>query len=293
VSSIDEGSRQQGANGMPKDREHDLSSWIGRCRTVRARIHADRIAQMAATLDLPCTPRSGERLPAGWHWLFFNDAARRSELGADGHAKRGDFLPPVALPRRMWAGGRLRFIEPLRVDSEVERHSEITNVVSKRGRRGDLVFVTLRHRLSCEGRLALDEEQDIVYREAAAPGGVETASTALPAAAAHSEEVSPDPVLLFRYSALTFNGHRIHYDLRYATEEEGYPHLVVHGPLTATLLMGFAERRSGRTLVSFSFRGIAPLFVASPFHLQATADAHELWAKGPRGELAMTASAQF
>jgi 3-methylfumaryl-CoA hydratase len=259
----------------------------------------ERVSQMAATLDLENAPRTRERLPPGWHWLFFNPAARASELGADGHPKRGGFLPPVPLPRRMWAGGRLSFHAPLRVGEPAERESEILKIDVKSGKRGALTFVTVRHLLSARGALAIEEEQDIVYREASPPGSPAPTPQPAPEGAEWSREIRPDPTLLFRYSALTFNGHRIHYDRPYATEVEGYQDLVVHGPLTATLLMQFAgECRPGRDLSRFQFRGVHPLFVTMPFTLQgkeeqAPPSTIALWARSPAGELAMSASAQF
>jgi 3-methylfumaryl-CoA hydratase len=278
--------------------ETDHSSAIGRTERRVETILPDRVAALAATLDVAEAPAEGQPLPAGWHWLFFNPFRRRSELGPDGHPRRGGFLPDVALPRRMWAGGRLAFHAPLPVGALAERRSEILDVAAKSGRAGRLVFVTLRHRISVGATLCLEEEQDIVYREAPAAGAPKPAPAPAPEGAEWSEAVTPDPVLLFRYSALTANGHRIHYDQRYATVVEGYPGLVVHGPLTATLLQGFAVRcRPGAALARFAFRGLAPLFVDRPFRLEAapgeTAEALVLWARGPEGELAMQAEAAF
>jgi 3-methylfumaryl-CoA hydratase len=217
-------------------------------------------------------------------------------LGADGHPKRGGFLPPVSLPRRMWAGGRLTYAKPLTIGREAVRESTIDKVEVKSGRAGKLVFVTVSHAIDCGEGPCITEQQDIVYREAAVPGTPGPVPSSAPADAAWSEEVKPDTVLLFRYSALTSNGHRIHYDQQYARGEENYPDLVVHGPLTATLLQGFAARHGGKPLRTFEFRGLSPLFVTSPFQLQgkqAEGGALDLWASGPNGALAMRASAQF
>ena len=271
----------------------DYSDAIGRTERHLQVIDADRAAGLAATLDLDVTPKAGDALPPGWHWLYFNPFVQRRNIGSDGHPKRGGFLPAVALPRRMWAGGRLTYHQPLTIGLETEKVSDIMDVKAKTGRAGSLVFVTVRHRLSQNGSLCIEEQQDIVYREAAAPDAPKPTPPAAPEDADRSEVVTPDPVLLFRYSALTSNGHRIHYDRTYAREEEDYHDLVVHGPLTATLLQGFAAPTGGR-LARFEFRGVAPLFVDRPFTLEAgPADdgTLPLWAKGPDGELAMQASA--
>ncbi|MDT0683039.1 MaoC family dehydratase N-terminal domain-containing protein [Roseicyclus sp. F158] len=278
-------------------REDDHRSAIGRVETRSERMGPARVAAMAAVLDLDDAPVEGGALPPGWHWLFFNPAVRRSELGSDGHPRRGGFLPDVALPRRMWAGGRLRYHAPVPVGAQAEKTSEILDVVSKSGRAGNLVFVTVRHSIAVGGALCIEEEQDIVYREAPAPDAPKPSPSAAPANADRSVEVVPDPVLLFRYSALTWNGHRIHYDHPYATGEEGYPDLVVHGPLIATLLQGFAaESRPDERLVEFTFRGMAPLFVGQSFKLESAPGQDgklDLWARGPDGELAMKAEAAF
>ncbi len=276
--------------------EPDYSGAIGRTEVRDALIAADRVAALASTLDLGESPVEGAALPPGWHWIFFNPFVRRSELGPDGHPKRGGFLPDVGLPRRMWAGGRLNYLAKLPVGARASRKSEITKVAAKSGRAGRLVFVTIRHTISHDDALVIEEEQDIVYREAAQPGTPTAAHTQAPDNARWSECITPDPVLLFRYSALTSNGHRIHYDRPYAQDEEGYSGLVVHGPLISTLLQGFAERcREGAKLSKFEFRAMAPLFVDRGFHIEATdaGEALTLWARGPDGELAMRAEARF
>lgn len=272
----------------------DYSEAVGRTESHVQMISADRAAGLAATLDLDNTPRDGDPLPPGWHWLYFNPFVQRRNVGSDGHPKRGGFLPDVALPRRMWAGGRVVYNAPLIIGKEAEKTSEILAVKAKSGRAGQLVFVTVRHRLSQDGAVCIEEEQDIVYREAAAPGAPKPEPAPAPDGATRSETVTPDPVLLFRYSALTSNGHRIHYDREYARDEEDYRDLVVHGPLTATLLQAFATAAQGERLARFDFRGMAPLFVDRSFTLEAGAGkdgALQLWAKGPDGELAMQASA--
>jgi len=278
--------------------EQDWQAWVGRKETIRERIAPERVAALGATLGLEGDYSAGAHLPPGWHWIFFNPFVPRQALGTDGHPKRGGFLPPVSLPRRMWAGGRLTYDKPLTVGGEGVRESTILKVEAKSGRAGRLVFVPVGHAIACDGVACITEEQDIVYREATAPGTAAPVAAAAPRDAAWSEEVHPDTVLLFRYSALTSNGHRIHYVQEYARGEENYPDLVVHGPLTATLLQGFAAERGGRPLAKFEFRGMSPLFVTSPFKLEgkmADGDGRmlDLWATGPNGGLAMRASAQF
>jgi 3-methylfumaryl-CoA hydratase len=227
---------------------------------------SDRVAAvparaLAATLNrddaIPTTP--GSPLPALWIWLSFLPIVPMSQVGADGHPKRGGFLPPIELPRRMWAGSRCVFHAPIRVGDQVERTSEIARVAEKAGKTGSMVFVTVRHTVRAEGALAIEEEQDVVY--VGIPDRFEPPPpTPLPVCA-WSEPVAIDPVFLFRFSALTFNGHRIHYDRTYATDTERYPGLVVHGPLQAILLFDAAlKRHPDRRPAQFEFRGVRPLF---------------------------------
>jgi 3-methylfumaryl-CoA hydratase len=274
-----------------------FEAWIGREEESRERILSPVVRAMAATLDLERAPEPGEPLPSGWQWLFFNPPARRSALGSDGHPRRGGFLPPIQLPRRMWAGSRVRYLAPIPVEAEATRRSRIVKVESKTGKRGSLCFVTLLHTISCDGTICVSEEQDLVYRDATPLGTAAAAPQRHEAVAEWSRAVDPDTTLLFRYSALTFNGHRIHYDQVYSRNEEGYPDLVVHGPLTATLLQQFAvEQSGGRRLSRFDFRGVTPLFAGRPFQLEGRAAEDgtlALWARGPDGELAMSAIAGF
>jgi 3-methylfumaryl-CoA hydratase len=271
-----------------------LRSWIGRQETAEDHVDPARLAAMSATLDRDDpAPRDGDPQPPLWHWMCFLPHARQSQLGPDGHARRGGFLPPVELPRRMWAGGRLRFMQPLRVSERITRVSTIADVSVKEGRAGTLVFVLVRHAIAGEDGPAIEEEHDIVYRAAPSPG--ETPPPPRPARtdAAWSRTIVPDDVLLFRYSALTFNGHRIHYDRRYVAEVEGYPGLVVHGPLMATLLLDLVRRNSAREVQSFRFRALAPVFDTAPFHVQgAESDTGaSLWIAGDDGGLRMEAEA--
>ncbi|HUZ62998.1 MAG TPA: MaoC family dehydratase N-terminal domain-containing protein [Acetobacteraceae bacterium] len=273
--------------------EH-LRQWIGRRETAADTITPVPVAALSATLDRddpPPTP--GTVLPPLWHWLYFLPVHRQSEIGADGHAKRGGFLPPVSLPRRMWAGGRYVFHQDLHVGEAIARTSTIADVSMKEGQSGRLVFVLVRHEIAGESGLALTEEHDIVYREAPAPGAPPPAARPAPEDAAWRRRIVPDDVLLFRYSALTFNGHRIHYDRRYVTEVEGYPGLIVHGPLIATLLADLLRRHENRRLATFNFRAMSPLFDIAPFEVCGRPDGNKisLWARNAAGGLAMQADA--
>jgi 3-methylfumaryl-CoA hydratase len=273
-------------------------AWIDREEQSTERILSSVVKALAAALDLECSAHAGEPLPPGAQWLFFNPVARRSELGTDGHPRRGGFLPPIDLPRRMWAGSRIRYLADLPIEALAMRHSRILKIENKTGKRGPLWFVTVQHTISCDGTPCISEEQDIVYREAT-PKGAAAGPAPKPyeGVSQWSRSIEPDTTLLFRYSALTFNGHRIHYDQAYARDEEGYPDLVVHGPLTATLLQQFAlEHGAGRPLARFDFRGVTPLFVGRAFKLEGRHvedGTLALWARGPDGELAMSATAAF
>jgi len=273
-----------------------LDAWLGRTERSTDTITAAPMAALAATLDRDePAPDAGSALPPLWHWLYFLPLHRQGELGPDGHPRRGGFLPPVELPRRMWAGGRLAFERPLRVGDAVARTSRIAAIASKQARSGPLVFVTVQHEIAAADGVAVREDHDIVYREAPAPGATSAAAPAAPADAAFSRTVNADAVLLFRYSALTFNGHRIHYDRRYATEVEGYPGLVVHGPLIATLLVDLLRReRPDAAVARFEFKAVSPLFDTHRFTVCGKPDGERrflLWAANADGGLAMQAAA--
>jgi 3-methylfumaryl-CoA hydratase len=267
-----------------------LSDWIGREEQQDDAIGAAAQRALWATLDREGpAPGAGEAAIALSHWLYFHAPARESELGEDGHARRGGFLPPVPLPRRMWAGGRLVFHAPLTVGERAMRRSRIDDVQVKQGRSGMLVFVAVRHEVSNARGPVLTEVHDIVYREA---GNIPDAAHA-PTDETFRRRVLPDAVLLFRYSALTFNGHRIHYDRSYATGVEGYPGLVVHGPLIATLLLDMLHRRRPEARpMTFDYRARSPLFDGRAFDVCGCEDgaaACRLWARGDDGRLAMEA----
>ena len=279
----------------------DLRTWIGRSETAHDTVVPTPVLALSATLDHPPAQASeGTPLPPLWHWLYFLPLHRQSDIGADGHARRGGFLPPVPLPRRMWAGSQFEFRSPIRLGDRVARTSTITEVNVKEGRTGQLVFVKVRHELRCNqvAEPALVEFHDIVYRETQQDGASVPAPTPAPQAHAWRRSIVPDDVLLFRYSALTFNGHRIHYDRRYATEVEGYPGLIVHGPLIATLLLDLLRReRPQAEIASFVFKAVRPTFDLHPFHVngQPSADGRtvRLWGSDHQGWLTMDATASL
>lgn len=283
----------------PMTEQHDYSAWVGRSETRHDLIAAAPLAGLAATLDRDDPPpTAGTPVPPLWHWIYFNPQVPAREIGPDGHPRRGGFLPPVALPRRMWAGGRLDFHQPLRVGEQGVRTSTIRSVSAKSGRSGALVFVTVRHEVSGDSGLALTEEHDIVYRDPPQPGAPEVPPQPAPADATFEREIVPDPVLLFRYSALTFNGHRIHYDQPYVTGVEGYPGLIVHGPLIATLLLDNLRRQQpAATVRRFAFKAVRPIFDIHRFHVcgrpEEQGGRFALWARDHQGHLAMQATAEL
>lgn len=284
---------------MTVDIEH-LRSWIGRREESEDMAAAAPVAALAATLDRDDPrPETGDPVPPLGHWLYFLPVARQSRLGPDGHEKRGGFLPPVPLPRRMFAGARLTFAAPLRIGDRLKRVSTIEDVTLKEGRSGSLVFVRVGHRIAGESGGVVTDVHDIVYREDPDPNaGPPPPPKPSPTESAWNRAIHPDPVLLFRYSALTFNGHRIHFDRPYAMQTEGYPGLVVHGPLTATLLADLCRReRPDAPLTAFRFRALAPLFDTEPFTVAGMPADDEsiahLWAANAEGGLAMEAEASF
>jgi len=268
-----------------------VTEWIGKTEVRSDIVTAGPVVALSATLDREDPePRPGDPLPPLWHWLFFLDRHRASDLGPDGHARRGGLLPPIPLPRRMWAGSRFEFHHALLVGDQMARETRVIDIKEKSGRSGPLVFVVVRHQISNAAGVAVTEEHDIVYRD----HGTAAPSQPAPSDAAWERTIQPDDVLLFRYSALTFNGHRIHYDRRYATEVEGYPGLVVHGPLIATLLLDLLRRHEPEAdIARFSFRAVGPLFDTAPFAVCGRPEGGKihLWAKDAAGNLAMSAEA--
>lgn len=295
-----------GSNALTLDIDI-LQSWLGKTEQTSDTINLPMCQRMAATIESEVRLKEGDVLPPLWHWLFFHANIPSSDLAEDGHAKLGGFLPPVDLPRRMWAGGRLRFFGGLCIGATINKHSEITSIVRKKGGSGELCFVTVKHTYFHQAERVLEEEHDIVYLEAKELADKPTIKleterkNSIAAAAlcsqisANTLEVTPSVSVLFRYSALTFNSHRIHYDRGYCQQVEGYEGLVFHGPLTATLMAGFAESYSGRKLKSFEFRALLPLFDTDAFTIETvvSGDGMNVIAKTPSGLEAMRASATF
>ena len=273
-----------------------LSDWIGRTQTVTESIAPFPSNALAATLNRVDPIYAAQTpLPPLWHWLHFLPIHKLEDAGYDGHAALGGFLPPVPLPRRMWAGSRLKWMAPMRIGRSLRKLSTVISVDHKAGRSGDLVFVTVRHQVFDGDVQGIEEEHDIVYRAAPEPCSVAPEPPQAPDHSAFSQVISPDPVLLFRYSALTFNPHRIHYDLPFCTGTEGYPGLVVHGPLLATLLMDLLRREYPfAQIAGFDFRAVSPVFDTDDFsvHGQPGDDGTiKLWVRRHDGALAMTATA--
>lgn len=275
----------------------EVQQWIGKSQERQERVALQPLVRMAAALEAgPGQSDVGTPLPPLWHWVLFPEVARASDLGLDGHAALGEFLPPVPLPSRMWAGGRLWMKAPLCVGDDVTRVSTILDVQEKTGRTGPLAFVTVEHAFHVGGDLRLTEQHDIVYRNPPEKGSKLPAGEEPSPDADWTRTISPNPVLLFQYPALTYNGHRIHYDVDYCRDVEGYPGLVVHGPLTATLLAGLVlENLPGEKISKFSFRARRPLFDNRPFKIAGRREGSRalLWAVDPDGFLAMTAEAEL
>jgi 3-methylfumaryl-CoA hydratase len=277
------------------DLDH-LRQWVGRTQDASDIVTPQLVKGLRATLFQEVgEPKTGDTAPFTVHWCLAQPVFPMSQLGPDGHPARGGFLPPVPLPRRMWAGGELAFLEPLRVGDETKRISRIADVTLKTGSTGALCFVAVEHLVTTARGTAIRERQDIVYREATAGGSVPPKAAAPPPAAKHRESHVSDPVLLFRYSALTFNGHRIHYDRDYVTKVEGYPGLIFHGPLQAALLVELAAKlRGGKPPKKFSYRGLQPLFEgAFSANANETADGMELWVANADGQPTMKAIANW
>jgi 3-methylfumaryl-CoA hydratase len=278
--------------------EIEIGDWVGSSEVRTDWITPARVAAWNATFDREAgVPVDGDPTPLGFHWTLSPPLARESELGADGHARTGGFLPPVPLPRRMWAGSRIVFHQPLAVGERVERRSEISAVQEKHSDKGRLVFVTVTHRITGGRGVAIEEAQDLVYREAPTPGAA-TATVPVDVAppGAWRKTIAPTETLLFRYSALTFNGHRIHYDRRYVERVEGYPGLVVHGPLIATLLLNLLQQHlPSASVARFNFKAKRPTFDVSPFSVWGSpterAGQYRLWSTNNHDELAVEADA--
>ncbi|MEE2699111.1 MAG: MaoC family dehydratase N-terminal domain-containing protein [Pseudomonadota bacterium] len=273
-----------------------MRQWVGSVQKSSDVVTPVPLACLNATLDRgDQEPQIGEELPPSGHWLYFLNPARQSEIDINGHAKKGEFLPPVPLERRMWAGGRLKFLAPLRIGDAIKRTSEIKDIQLKEGKSGSLVFVVVNHLVFGPDGLSIDEEHDIVYRCEPNQNGP---SRVLEKARVPKWQrtIQADPILLFRYSALIFNSHRIHFDREYVTKKEGYPGLIVHGPLIATLLMDLCRRNNpNKALRRFDYRALSPIFDIGPFTINGCPEARgaELWALDQKGNVAMRGTAEF
>jgi 3-methylfumaryl-CoA hydratase len=279
------------------DLDH-LRQWIGRSEEVTDVVTAHLVRGLRATLFMDIgAPKPGDAAPWTAHWCLAQPVYPMSQLGPDGHPTRGGFLPPVPLPRRMWAGGELQFSEPLRVGDEMTRSSRISDVTMKSGSTGVLCFVSVEHEIKTPRGTAVRERQDIVYRDISAPQAAAPAKAPPPAPVAkHRESHMADPVLLFRYSALTFNGHRIHYDRDYVTKVEGYPGLIFHGPMQAAFIVELAAKLHGGTAPKkLGYRGLQPLFEGSEFSINAneTPAGMELWIANSAGQPTMKGTATW
>jgi 3-methylfumaryl-CoA hydratase len=278
------------------DLDH-LRKWIGRTTEASDIVTAQLVKGLRATLFQEIgEPKTGDAAPFTVHWCLAQPVFPMSELGPDGHPTRGGFLPPVPLPRRMWAGGEIEFLDPLRVGDEAKRTSKIVDVTVKSGSTGQLCFVSVEHVITTTRGIAIRERQDIVYREMTGQSAAPAKAAPPPPAARHRETHMSDPVLLFRYSALTFNGHRIHYDRDYVTKVEGYPGLIFHGPLQAAFIVELAAKlHGGKPPGKLSYRGVQPLFEGSEFSINANEDggSMELWTANAAGQPTMKGTATW
>jgi 3-methylfumaryl-CoA hydratase len=270
-----------------------LTTWTGKTEEAQDIATPRLLQSFAATFGRHLAPHGAGEAPLALHWCLAPPISDIEASGPDGHAAKGEFLPPVPLPRRMWAGGRVETLSPLREGDRVTRHSRIGDITYKEGRSGPLCFVAVHHDYATERGVALRERHDIVYREAAQPGA---AAAGAPGPAADGEpadltwEVEGSPLLLFRYSALTFNGHRIHYDFPYATGTEGYAGLVVHGPIQATLIANIIASLTEGAPLRLDYRGLSPLIAGDVFRVKAKrlADGSvKGWTEGVDGRVRM------
>ncbi|MHA1536674.1 MAG: FAS1-like dehydratase domain-containing protein [Alphaproteobacteria bacterium] len=275
-----------------------FEDWVGRSESAEDILTPRMAAHMAASLgaqDAGVAP--GDPLPVGWQWMVCAEGPGAGELARDGLPERGGLLPPIDLPRRMWAGGNMRFHQPLRIGETVRLTTEVKDITFKQGRSGALAFVALGYAYSGEHGLAIEEQQSVVYRAEKQEGEAPPPAVAPPAEAVWRRTIKPDPVLLFRYSALTFNSHRIHYDQPYATNVEGYPGLLVHGPLIATLLFDLMRRNTDKAPAQLSYRAMRPLFDTAPFEVCGAPGEDgktcTLWALDPEGAVAMQVEVGF
>lgn len=269
-----------------------FGDWIGRTETATQVAERWPVVGLCAALDKQTAPSKGEPVPPAAHWLYFGPTVPQSKIGPDGHPQRGDFLPPLSQPRRMWAASDIIFSGEIRIGDTVTRTARIADISVKDGKSGALVFVKVENRFEIDGREVLSETQALVYRDHPGPGEAPLPGKRAPTEPAWSHRIDPDPVLLFRYSAVTFNAHRIHYDRPYATDTEGYEGIIVQGQLTATLLLNqFKTRYPDRAIRTFSFRALKPLYSGAPFFVEGmpAETGFRLWARDAEGVLSMTA----
>ena len=275
-----------------------FQAWIGKQSSTKALVTAYQADALTATLDRDDPPyKEGDVIPPGWHLFYIREVVKLRDTAEDGHPKRGDFLPPIDLPRRMWAGTKATYHKPIHVGENISNVTTIESVTPKVGKTGQLVFLKLKNEISGQNGIATTELQDVVYREEARPGAPAPEPPPPPGEALWRRTIHPSSVLLFRYSALTMNSHRIHYDRTYVTEVEKYPGLLVHGPLTFTLLLDlFRRENTDKTLKSFSVRAVSPIYDTHDFVVEGSPDgenAANLWALNHEGRLAMSAEAKF
>ena len=274
-----------------------LKKWVGPEEIVEEFLNPIKVDGFHAVFDSTEAPAIiGDSAPNGIHWMVARSSKAHSLLGKDGHSNRGSFIPPLSLPRRMWAGSEIHFYNPLIVGETIERRSCFDSIYHKEGNTGNLIFVKIRHDYRINQKLCTQELQTLVYREAPQRDEVKPEKNTISDQPDWKQSIIPDSVLLFRYSALTFNGHRIHYDRRYCIEQEGYPGLLVHGPLQATLLLDLCRKhKPGKQINFFKFRAMSPVFDGVKIEICGKEDngLAYLWIKGPQDELTMKAEASW
>lgn len=277
----------------------DFSGWIGKSETEHGVVSAYPADYFTLTLDREDPPfAAGDALPPAWHYFYFHELVALAATGEDGHRAKGDFMPPLPFPRRMWAGSKMRFESPIRIGENVRKVITIADVAMKEGKTGKMCFVTTTEEVFGEdGRLTTSEERTQVYREAADPNAPPPPPRQAPADAVWSRTIHPSSVLLFRYSALTMNSHRIHYDKDYVRDVEGYPGLLVHGPLTMTLMLDlFRREMPDATMTSLDLRAISPVYDTMDFSVHGAPGEDgtcKLWAMTGDGALAMAADVTY
>lgn len=272
-----------------------LMPWRGRTEVRSAFVDAWPVEGLKALLDHSAARDRGSEAPLLAQWLYFGPTVAQSLLDVDGHPKRGGLLPPVELPRRMWAASDIRLHSPLRIGEAVTKTSEIADISLKQGESGALVFVKVANRYESGGILLLEESQTLVYRDHPPVGSVPPAGKQAPQAPAWTVRHSPDETMVFRYSAVTFNAHRIHYDLAYATGVEGYAGVIVQGQLLATLMLDACQANTDRKIRRFSFRAVQPVFVGEAVLAEGrqTESGYDLWIRDETGAVRMTGTVEL